>query len=261
MFGPMRRKSLVWLFVIAVAALVAHACGYAFGVANQATYFLQALHPAFLRHDWLVTSTAEYHSVFSIVGGLLFRIDDTGATAFGIVHFIFMVTLLCGVFLVVGCATTRAALSIFVLVVGWLAVNGEHSVAGSYLWSCLTRVLRRGSGGRAACSAGLFSYVSLEERVPERYPLRNIRELVRAVLVDMNKDFAALYADEGRPSIPPEQLLSPLLLQRCERNGRSVSAKPCQCGLGSFFGQVADGYTKSPRTEGKETKPQPGVVR
>ena len=38
--------------------------------------------------------------------------------------------------------------------------------------------------------AGLFSYLSLEERVPERHPLRNIRELVRAVLVDMTKDFA-----------------------------------------------------------------------
>jgi transposase len=61
--------------------------------------------------------------------------------------------------------------------------------------------------------AGLFSYLSLEERVPERHPLRNIRELVRAVLVDMTKDFAALYSDEGRPSIPPEQLLSALLLQ------------------------------------------------
>ena len=61
--------------------------------------------------------------------------------------------------------------------------------------------------------AGLFSYLSLEERVPERQPLRNIRELVRAVLVDMTKDFAAMYSDEGRPSIPPEQLLSALLLQ------------------------------------------------
>ena len=60
---------------------------------------------------------------------------------------------------------------------------------------------------------GLFSYISLEERVPEKHPLRDIRELVRAVLVDMNRDFAALYSDEGRPSIPPEQLLSALLLQ------------------------------------------------
>lgn len=60
---------------------------------------------------------------------------------------------------------------------------------------------------------GLFSYISLEERVPSDHPLRKIRELVRAVLIDMNRAFARLYADEGRPSIPPEQLLSALLLQ------------------------------------------------
>ena len=60
---------------------------------------------------------------------------------------------------------------------------------------------------------GLFSYISLEERVPGEHPLRKIRALVRAVLVDMTKDFAGMYASEGRPSIPPEQLLSALLLQ------------------------------------------------
>src|SRR5277367_5705912 len=60
---------------------------------------------------------------------------------------------------------------------------------------------------------GLFSYVSLEERVPAEHPLRKIRELVSAVLSDMDRTFARLYAAEGRPSIPPEQLLSALLLQ------------------------------------------------
>lgn len=60
---------------------------------------------------------------------------------------------------------------------------------------------------------GLFSYISLEDRVPVGHPLRKIRELVRAVLVDLNGTFAAMYAHEGRPSIPPEQLLSALLLQ------------------------------------------------
>ncbi len=60
---------------------------------------------------------------------------------------------------------------------------------------------------------GLFSYVSLEDRVPANHPLRKIREYVRAVLVDMNRTLAKMYAKEGRPSIPPEQLLSALLLQ------------------------------------------------
>jgi len=60
---------------------------------------------------------------------------------------------------------------------------------------------------------GMFSYISLEERVPEGHPLRKVREYVRAVLVDLSRTFTKMYADEGRPSIPPEQLLSALLLQ------------------------------------------------
>jgi transposase len=67
--------------------------------------------------------------------------------------------------------------------------------------------------GQFMDQGGLFSYISLEERVPERHPLRAIREYVRSVLGDMDKTFAQMYAKEGRPSIPPEQLLSALLLQ------------------------------------------------
>lgn len=59
----------------------------------------------------------------------------------------------------------------------------------------------------------LFSYLSPESRVPKDHPLRQIRELVRSVLGEMNRSFSRLYAQEGRPSIPPEQLLSALLLQ------------------------------------------------
>jgi transposase len=59
----------------------------------------------------------------------------------------------------------------------------------------------------------LFSYISPEARIPANHPLRKIRELVREVLGDLNRSFGKLYASEGRPSIPPEQLLSALLLQ------------------------------------------------
>jgi transposase len=49
--------------------------------------------------------------------------------------------------------------------------------------------------------------------VPAAHPLRKIRVLVRDVLAGMGRSFARLYAKEGRPSVPPEQLLSALLLQ------------------------------------------------
>lgn len=60
---------------------------------------------------------------------------------------------------------------------------------------------------------GMFSYVSLEERVPTDHPLREIRDLVEAVLGKMSAEFDGLYAVVGRPSIPPERLLRALLLQ------------------------------------------------
>jgi transposase len=60
---------------------------------------------------------------------------------------------------------------------------------------------------------GLFSYILPEARIPTSHPLRKIREIVREVLGELNRSFGKLYASEGRPSIPPEQLLSALLLQ------------------------------------------------
>ena len=62
-------------------------------------------------------------------------------------------------------------------------------------------------------SEGIFSYVRLEQRVPADHPLRAIRDLVDAALKELSRDFGRLYSREGRPSIPPEQLLRALLLQ------------------------------------------------
>ena len=59
----------------------------------------------------------------------------------------------------------------------------------------------------------MFSYVSAEERVPEDHPLRAIRTFVDEILREMTREFDALYAQHGRPSIPPERLLRAQLLQ------------------------------------------------
>lgn len=59
----------------------------------------------------------------------------------------------------------------------------------------------------------LFSYMSPEERVPKDHPLRGIRLMVNRTLEELSPVFEGLYSREGRPSVPPEQLLRALLIQ------------------------------------------------
>src|SRR2546429_5010607 len=67
--------------------------------------------------------------------------------------------------------------------------------------------------GKDLRSEVLFSYISLETRIPTDHPLRATREIVDAALRKLLPAFKRLYAREGRPSIPPERLLRALLLQ------------------------------------------------
>jgi len=60
---------------------------------------------------------------------------------------------------------------------------------------------------------GMFSYVSVEGRVPVEHPIRKLRALVDTILKDMDAVFASRYARDGRPSIAPERLLRASLLQ------------------------------------------------
>lgn len=59
----------------------------------------------------------------------------------------------------------------------------------------------------------MFSYRSLEERIPAGHPLRKLRVLVDGILGSMNGTFAQLYSHTGRPGIPAERLLRASLLQ------------------------------------------------
>ena len=61
--------------------------------------------------------------------------------------------------------------------------------------------------------SGMFSYVTLEDRVPADHPLRCIRKTVDEILRGMAQEFDAMYAKTGRPSVPPERLLRAVLLQ------------------------------------------------
>jgi transposase len=59
----------------------------------------------------------------------------------------------------------------------------------------------------------MWSYVTLEQRIPEDHPLRPIRRMVDRALSEMSPEFDRLYSHTGRPSIAPEKLLRALLLQ------------------------------------------------
>lgn len=60
---------------------------------------------------------------------------------------------------------------------------------------------------------GLFSYLSPETVIPDKHPLHPVREMVNAALSELTAQFEAIYANTGRPSLPPEQLLRASLLQ------------------------------------------------
>jgi transposase len=70
-----------------------------------------------------------------------------------------------------------------------------------------------GMRGDERVQDGMFSYVSLGQRVPQDHPLRAVRKLTDTVLRSLNPELDALYASSGRPSIAPEYILRALLLQ------------------------------------------------
>jgi transposase len=67
--------------------------------------------------------------------------------------------------------------------------------------------------GTDGMQEALFTVAKLEDFVPGDHPLRAIRSLVNEALVGLNARFNDIYADHGRPSIPPEKLIRALLLQ------------------------------------------------
>ncbi len=67
--------------------------------------------------------------------------------------------------------------------------------------------------GSQSNQSAMFSYVSLEDRIPKGHPLRRLRYLVDTVLATMDQEFEAVYAKNGRPSVPPERLMKAMLLQ------------------------------------------------
>ena len=60
--------------------------------------------------------------------------------------------------------------------------------------------------------SSMLCLMSPETVVPEDHPLRAIKKLVDVALAELSPAFDTMYADSGRPSIPPERLLKATLL-------------------------------------------------
>src|SRR5579864_5345705 len=60
--------------------------------------------------------------------------------------------------------------------------------------------------------SSMLMLMSPETRVPGGHPLRAIKKLADEALAKLSPVFDAMYAESGRPSIPPERLLKSMLL-------------------------------------------------
>ena len=49
--------------------------------------------------------------------------------------------------------------------------------------------------------------LDVEQMIPPKHPIRAIKRILNVVLGEMDSHFEEMYADAGRPSIPPERLL------------------------------------------------------
>jgi len=66
--------------------------------------------------------------------------------------------------------------------------------------------------GRVERQAKMLIDVTTEDFVPESHPIRRVRKLVDEVLVVLSPQLTAMYAPDGRHSVPPEHLIKATLL-------------------------------------------------
>jgi transposase len=66
--------------------------------------------------------------------------------------------------------------------------------------------------GRQDPQVTMLGFIDLDKRVPMGHPLRTIKALADQSLAALSSEFDAMYAEIGRPSIPPERLLKASLL-------------------------------------------------
>jgi len=66
--------------------------------------------------------------------------------------------------------------------------------------------------GDSTRQANMLLAITPDQKVPRDHPIRAIKEIVEAALVQISPALGAMYSKVGRPSIPPEHLLKACLL-------------------------------------------------
>ena len=66
--------------------------------------------------------------------------------------------------------------------------------------------------GNREIQVTMLSSVTADQLVPEGHPIRQIKPIVDNALRELSPTFNRMYAETGRPSIPPEHLLKACLL-------------------------------------------------
>jgi transposase len=66
--------------------------------------------------------------------------------------------------------------------------------------------------GRQDPQVGMLAFIDVESLIPVDHPLRTVKHLVDDTMAELSPLFDTMYAEIGRPSIPPERLLKASLL-------------------------------------------------
>ena len=88
----------------------------------------------------------------------------------------------------------------------------ERQHLGSGKGGMLSVAFRAGPIPGPKRDVAMLAFIDLETRVPAGHPLRTIKGLADRALAQLSPEFDRMYAQIGRPSIPPERLLKASLL-------------------------------------------------
>ena len=77
--------------------------------------------------------------------------------------------------------------------------------------------------GRRTPQITMLAFIDLVQRVPTSHPLQTVKRLADEALADLASTFDGMYAEDGRPTIPPERLLkaSLVIALYCVRSERA----------------------------------------